>query len=60
MGRMLMELAVLECRLAALALSGGEVGEAARSLSRASYFLRLRAREDEPPARAGTPPAPRR
>jgi hypothetical protein len=57
---MLMELAVIECRLAALALSGGEVGEAVRSLSRASYFLRLRAREDEPPARAAIPPPPRR
>jgi len=44
---LLMELAQIECRLAALALAGGEVGEGARSLARAAYYLRLRAGEVE-------------
>jgi hypothetical protein len=45
MGRLLMELAVIECRMAGLALGGGEIGAGARSLARASYYLRLRAGE---------------
>jgi hypothetical protein len=45
MARLLMELAEVECRLASLAFGGGQLVPGARSLTRALYFLRLRAGE---------------
>lgn len=53
MVRLLMELAVLECRIAALELAAGGIGKGARLLARASYFLRLRADGVLEPERRG-------
>ena len=56
MTRLLLDLAQVECRVAALALAGGGVREATRCLSRAAHYLELRG-ADESPGEGPTPPA---
>lgn len=42
MGHLLLDLATLECRLAALAIAGGNPRQGSELLSRAVWLLRLR------------------